>query len=268
MQKQNNQPLAYNLAINKRMVAVCKPLFENLGLTHFIYIQLLENGRLYLCNDIHWIERYLENEFFKDLKHEQQAIILQSKPRYAFWNAYKSDNVFSSIYDFGVWNGLIVYQGNEIFSFGAKKENTEIFNLYINNLRLIEHFILYFKNKMSDIICPTYYKDSIIVSNHRKLIIPSEQPEEKYHTFMNQTALTKYLWNNNPNVSLSKKQAKCLFYLSNGRSAKEVGNLLQVSSRTVEKYIEIMKHKLDCGSTSKLIDLFLNSSIKHALDLY
>lgn len=52
---------------------------------------------------------------------------------------------------------------------------------------------------------------------------------------------------------LSVRQIECLYYLLRGMSNKEIGALLQISSRTVESYLEQVKIKLRCLNTSDLI---------------
>jgi DNA-binding CsgD family transcriptional regulator len=53
---------------------------------------------------------------------------------------------------------------------------------------------------------------------------------------------------------LSKRESECLFYLVRGKTIKEIGAILGLSPRTVETHINHIKEKLNCHSTSQLID--------------
>lgn len=54
--------------------------------------------------------------------------------------------------------------------------------------------------------------------------------------------------------SLTKRQSECLFFLMRGKTSKEIAKILNVSFRTVEIYIDQVKHKLNCSKKSDLIE--------------
>jgi DNA-binding CsgD family transcriptional regulator len=56
------------------------------------------------------------------------------------------------------------------------------------------------------------------------------------------------------NASLTSRQSECLYYLIMGMSAKEIGETMSISKRTVEYHIAILKNKLHCRSKSSLIE--------------
>ena len=66
----------------------------------------------------------------------------------------------------------------------------------------------------------------------------------------------------NPNIkleslihaTLSSRQSECLYYLIMGMSAKQIGEKMSISKRTVEYHITIIKNKLHCRSKSSLIE--------------
>ena len=55
-------------------------------------------------------------------------------------------------------------------------------------------------------------------------------------------------------VRLSKRQYDCLIHLIHGKTTKEIARILDLSTRTVESYIETLKIKLNCYSKAQLID--------------
>lgn len=56
------------------------------------------------------------------------------------------------------------------------------------------------------------------------------------------------------NVYLSKRETECLRYVVLGKSAREIGIILQLSKRTVESYLNSIKNKLNLHSKSELIE--------------
>jgi DNA-binding CsgD family transcriptional regulator len=64
--------------------------------------------------------------------------------------------------------------------------------------------------------------------------------------------------------NLSKRQLDCLIYLAKGMTAKETSKILNLSCRTIEYYIAILKDKLNCKSKSDLIKKALTLEIVKA----
>jgi DNA-binding CsgD family transcriptional regulator len=56
---------------------------------------------------------------------------------------------------------------------------------------------------------------------------------------------------------LSKRQMECLFYITKGRTIKQIATILGLSPKTVEHYLESIKLKLNCSSRAELIDTAL-----------
>lgn len=56
---------------------------------------------------------------------------------------------------------------------------------------------------------------------------------------------------------ISPKEAKCLYYILKGKSAREIGEILHISTRTVEGHLAHAKEKLHCKTRSELIDVIL-----------
>lgn len=55
------------------------------------------------------------------------------------------------------------------------------------------------------------------------------------------------------NTELSPRQAECLYYLVLGKHAKQIAEEMNISARTAEYHITILKQKLKCRSKSELI---------------
>ncbi|MEO8400783.1 MAG: LuxR C-terminal-related transcriptional regulator [Gammaproteobacteria bacterium] len=71
---------------------------------------------------------------------------------------------------------------------------------------------------------------------------------------------------NNQNISLTKKQSECLYYLAKGLSNKQIGNEMDISTRTVESHVEILKNKLNCYNKVSLVQKALTIQfINHKL---
>ncbi len=55
------------------------------------------------------------------------------------------------------------------------------------------------------------------------------------------------------NIKLTVRQLECLFFLIRGRKIKEIARSLNISPRTVEGYVDLIKIKFACQTRSSLI---------------
>ena len=63
-------------------------------------------------------------------------------------------------------------------------------------------------------------------------------------------------------ISLTNRQASCLIHLATGKTVKQIANIFECSSRTIEDHIHLLKRKLGLYSTAELIDCFWRNPIK------
>lgn len=63
-----------------------------------------------------------------------------------------------------------------------------------------------------------------------------------------------YLNSPYPEINLSKQQALCLFYVLRGKTNKVIAQILKLSPRTVEAYLDNIKHKMGCINKANLIE--------------
>jgi DNA-binding CsgD family transcriptional regulator len=252
----NKGAIEYNSSVNEQFSLLSESILNLFDLTHFIYIKLLDNNkRLYLSNDKNWVEFHIQHELYKDEKHENEVINFNHDlmKKCAIWNEFEKDKVIDAIGYHGVKNGFMIYDKNEIFSFGTKKENTSIAKTYISNFVYFDRFITYFKNAAFNTI-NNYTPDALIHTQR----FSNEQNKIKINaeSFINATKINRFYINNSHNQYLTEKEAECLFLLACGLSAKEIARKIDnISHRTIEKKLEIIKNRLKIFSKKSLIDI-------------
>lgn len=135
----------------------------------------------------------------------------------------------------------------EIFAFGTDPENHEIINFYLNNLHLLERFSKHFLNEAGD----------IIDSAHQQLVTPPSsmtQRRIKPTTPKIDHALLEDFFNQTSNQlgMLSARELECYRFLLKGYTHTEIAHHLQLSSRTVDQYIDRVKNKFNCKNKIEL----------------
>lgn len=64
-----------------------------------------------------------------------------------------------------------------------------------------------------------------------------------------------YLQSGYNDYQLTRRESECFFYFLQGRTAKEIANILFISRRTVEKHMQNIKQKFHVTKKSALIDI-------------
>ena len=58
---------------------------------------------------------------------------------------------------------------------------------------------------------------------------------------------------------ISKREAQCLYYMSQGKSVKQISKILNISNRTVESHISNIKVKTGINSKNIILDFYYST---------
>ena len=67
---------------------------------------------------------------------------------------------------------------------------------------------------------------------------------------------TKFVAKRGQTISLSNREFQCVKLLAHGRRVKEIARYLEISHRTVEHYLMLVKEKTECNYHEQLIDFY------------
>ncbi|MDP1975814.1 MAG: helix-turn-helix transcriptional regulator, partial [Alphaproteobacteria bacterium] len=133
--------------------------------------------------------------------------------------------------------------------------------LYINNLELIENFIVYFKSKSKGLFDFNDKRKMFIYQEDRSLIYPELNVNADYTSFLKDIKPTHYnLFQNYRDLHLTPHEFFCLQLFSNGKSIKEIAQLKNISFRTVEAHLSNIRKKLGNDGYKDIKKIF-NESI-------
>lgn len=258
----NQLAVQYNKRINKKIIEICTPLFENFGFTYFTYVRFMPNKkRLYITSSQEWIELYVDRQMQNDPKHEEKVMLPVLDKKYVLWNSHETNDVFYAGRQLGRKNGIYIHQKNEMYMFAPKPDKQDLINLCISNQSILNHFIFYFKSHATDMLYSEEAEKCMLVSKYEKLITETEE-EKRIKNFFKDTLLKKfYLIHNARKVSLSRREVECLLYLAKGKPTGVAAKLMGIGTRTVEFYLNNIKEKLDCFSKAHVIEVFSNSPL-------
>lgn len=149
----------------------------------------------------------------------------------------------------------------EVMAIAGFVGDKDIVNRYLNHMKDLQIYTDYFRNKINPL-----FKEA----DNRRLYLPPHLrpyiPENvnidlsnlKYEEFYRHLAM-KRIFKMSCLKLLSKREIQCLYLLKKGYRYKEMGNLLSISSRTVETHLVNARDKLGLNSLLNLKKIIINN---------
>jgi len=256
--------LKYQKKVCNDVNEICAPLFKHFKINFFSHTRALYNGGFAALMTLpelteYYIDKkypirfsygqgiYLEQGFYLNVTSEDQAaasgMLLDLKENFNTANFFYIVEKNKSYDDF--------------YAFATTPENQSIYNHYLNNLDLINLFLLHYKSKAKNLIskaAPLFYNsDSFAmqqITDQKKI----EREACKESLSLKKITVCGHLGE----VVISKRELDCIKYLIKSYSYKEIAQALNLSPRTVETYINSLKDKLGCANKWELIELVLS----------
>lgn len=244
---------AYISTIEQDINQICHPLFNATGINYFNFCAWKNDGTFTgLTSDNKYVAHYLKKKFSTLGQKVSTGVHL--------WQGLFDDEVIKfARNDFDHDHGVsLVYtkpEGIEWYSFAASSKNTSIVNFYMNNLDLLEQFILYFKDQASEVI-NRCHELSLPISElfETKALPVNDIGTEQLREEINPRKVI--LDSKNGPIRLSVTELFCLCHYAKGISAADIGAVISRTQKTVEYHLGNIKHKAGVSKKSELIALY------------
>lgn len=248
----NQLEIPYNM---RREISVIIQPLKNFGIETLTYSRYYDTGReILLTNNPSWYDEYFQVHHSYEENNVSNSDI-----------QYLKNNRTSSTYkqiDEKNRLSMIRYLTNyrEIFTFSGDSSNEHLKSFYINNMELFDAFILYFEER-AETILSFYAKKQIKFSSNNKHLEKTIHQEHPSHYDLKNLAIaemkTQQYIIKGRKIKISRREIECLALFHAGYTAKESAKLLGLSFRTIEKYFEVIKDKLNCLSKRDALKLLI-----------
>ncbi len=261
------------LSLSLDLAELCKPL-ELFGIHHFTYLKQYSNGnKISLSNKPKWIEDYYHLNLYQSSLFENPE-------------GYQSGfNVWFGDYDLEIYKHGKLYFNTmhsisisepqadscEFYLFATSPDNEKAIHFLNNNRDILYHFILYLKDRGLTLFRAAE-KNKIVLRN--KQIVTAEifktnhqKLEEHKKLFFKKTPIRHFILEQEEyrGTKLSQREVDCIYHLLHKKTALETGELMNISRRTVESYIENIKIKLNCKDKAEIIKKLKNNKYLFAV---
>lgn len=245
-------PLRKHHKLCEKIRPFTQPLLETFQLAQFSYFFVDSKGNsACLSSYPEWVEYYLYQNLFlynPFLKHPSLI------PEGVFLSRGMKDQGYLATRQhsesFGIDDSItIIFKDDERlrgFSFGVKK-NESTCSLLMNEIPLLKNFCMHFEKEAKFSILELE-PVNVLPFLGQKFDCPKE------NFVLSTTQRTQFLSQIGvKNPKLTPREKQCLLLYLQGETAKGIGTLLNLSSRTVESYIDHTKIKLNCFKKTDLL---------------
>ncbi len=243
----------------KKIIA---PLKQHLGLS-FGYMKFFLKENYYYrvmenleCNR-NLISNLVKGRIFSD---RNVTNYFDGDYRYTLWPKLPKHLAMEICYNSGVWNGITVSKVSknyvDIYWFNAETQEKDWNKFFVRNKLLLLEFINYFNQykKFLSIDDSIKERELFRFSGGFDIIIPdSEYLQNELPVFND---FLKLLRTSSPvfkNLKLSRRETEVLSLMCQGYTAKLISQKFNISSRTVECYVERIKNKTGLLYKTELI---------------
>lgn len=218
-------------------------------------------SRFVLCSRPDWVEHCYNKGYVYLTRLNRHPDNYQSG--FYLWNSWDPNHLGHQLVgvdaaeNFNLGNGVTLLEKSEgwmdKFEFASTPDNYSINNFYINNLEFLKNFAQLFKEKASQLIVRAAKTRGIVPwddvadmnIDHADTLISNQNCNMQDLTVINPLV-------NNICSTMTKRELDCIYWLLRGKTACEIGLILNISTRTVEKFIISLKSKLGCYTLFQL----------------
>ena len=228
---------------------ICQPLIYSTPVTYFSHVREYKDGTRFMLNNLpQWIEvlhnqeychmtEYAEtyhgstlwSEMVEHLNPKRQPILLET--------------LLTMKKDFYLENGFVISDTHkdhiDFYNVASHENNPGIVDFFISEIDMLKNFILYYKEQSVPIIKKIKHH-RIINEGYLQAVV---QKEEKN---INQThsPFSYHKLVINEDLILTERECECAKLLANGYSLAQIGEKLNISTRTAEYHINNFKEKI------------------------
>ena len=275
IREQKKLYLSYANSITADICKICDPLEKYLGISNFGYLQIFPDNRyFYICNNHTLVKEYISTIEDTNVFYGKQLFFPKSSSefQYILWPRNPLNYSMNFYMKHHCWHGLSFIKNHnnyiELWWFATDPNNSYINDFYRSNINILEKFIHYFCTKTKNLI---YHRKNKILSTFNRGIdlssmrnVKDNIGEEKVKQFLEEIKLRSIeIKTYNGYATLSQREIQCLYFLSLGKTVKEIACKTGLSPRTVEHYLNNIKNKTGCHYKSDLINLYQEKLTKY-----
>ncbi len=254
-----------SLSSTKMVCKIAKPFLEATGLNFFSYARDFDRNKS--------ISLQTDNDLFHAWFESQSPYCSQVTPDGVYTSDMIQNNTLqenSRHMNYG--SGIHIFKRyesfSEIISIAAPQDKMNVLQFYINNIDIINKFIIYFKDKAAKLIQEAT-NQPILVPEGMMCDMPAftvAQPDmEQLHQNLK---IKRFYFEDSKGIKLSRREMECLAHYIKGLSTSQIASLMGVKKVTADTFMRNIKCKLNCSSRSELFRILIDLGVIKVFDIF
>lgn len=269
MDMDNQYKLNKLLGYTSNIQEIATPLNTSLNTTYFNFVRRHQNGGEFsLSTDAAWTEYFYQKKLYTSVMADKkiQQHPLASKIRIIPWSRFIGSTVQKEQRQhFGIGVGITIIfihdTHGDFFHFATKNQYQDMEEFYLSNQDILLRFTHYFYDRAKKIL-------SDVSQPENQLYLPERIKYNTKNATLNYSLvdIQNFLSATRPkhyyvyheqlgDIFITKREYECLYYLTRGKTASEIANMLYRSTRTIETQIKNLKLKLNLPTGATKSDL-------------
>jgi DNA-binding CsgD family transcriptional regulator len=248
------EPYLRHAANVKSIVA----LWKNVGILGAFYTRIYPDGTIIsLASDAPWSEFYFNNLESRAYQSHDVVDLCFANKGASLWALSPQNQIWQDARHFGYGNGITISKDTKDFreyiGFYTAADNHSINHFYINNLDKIINMRAHFLSQASDLLQNAEKERPLLARaifpsdlNHQQSVSEKRGVESLVITHRNSGTL----------IDLPPQRRQCLAHLAEGKSSKQIARTMNLSPRTVDHYLQMLRQELGCRSSRELITAY------------
>lgn len=259
-----------------QIVEICAPL-NKLDITYFCHVNINEEGHFSgISNNPEFADHYIKNKYYNADIH----LASNELGGYVLWDTLpkcgETQRMDKEAEGFGVKHTFTIVKEHEktkdYFHFATHLDQDWYNQVYLSNLDLLGNFADYFKEKIKQskmlaiaydyTFAPSKEEAKFCLKGLDEFLKMSEKSievknslDENFHQIKNIIPAHAAIMHRQSGkvLRLAPQQMRCLTLLLSGKTSKEIGQVLGISYRSVEHYIQRIRRILGCKNSKEVI---------------
>lgn len=228
---------------------------KDIGILGAFYTRIYPDGTIInLANDARWAEFYFSQ--LSAGSYENKDIVDQcfADTGAGLWVFNPQNPIWQDARYFGYGNGITIFHDTkefrEFIGLYAAADNNAINHFYLNNMDKIKNIRAQFLFQASNLIKKAEEERLLLAQPIYLPILCSPALHNRPCSLSHK--------NINVSLNIPPQRAQCLEHLAQGKSSKEIAKAMNLSPRTIDHYLAILRKELSCRSSRALITCYNN----------
>ena len=256
----------FSVAVSQFIREVCNP-HKKIGMTNFLHDITFDQGQISMMLSDHHIAEHYKNfkiptwgtdkegraladgvYLNKTLENTRKDCAILMPRLKKIGEKFKQNYGKNSVH-------IISHENDcqHLYALFFDLDENEFLHWIINNGDYLKDFIANYKIASKNIILEARAPENRIILPTTTDFIEAKNLKTINTGLFEKSSLTLIHKDLQLPVHLPKQQGRCLLLMSQGKTAKEIAQELQISFRTVEYYFEKTRKQLGCETNKKLI---------------